>query len=342
MSKKKRYQGRKKAIEHQYSTNNTIGRSVIAFGKPEPILTTGTEYQQIAYDNSHDYWQLPICRKALSDMPNLNAQHGGILYARRNMITADYLSGAFSAEQLDAAVFDLLLFGDIALLKVRNYFGQVIGLEPLPSLYLRLRKTGEFVLLQADEPLVFPPEDIIFLRQHDPKQQIYGLPDYIGGLHSALLNTEGTIFRRKYYYRGGTTGYILYTTDPHISVEVEQEIARKVEQDDGIGNFSNLYINVPKGDPEGVKVIPFSEVGAKDEFNNIKSVTSKDVLNAHRFPPGLAGIYAEGVNMPDPEKVRDTYRKDEVIPVQRKIANAINGDPEIPIHLHVNFGSLIE
>ncbi|MEB7742836.1 phage portal protein, partial [Escherichia coli] len=29
--------------------------------------------------------------------------------------------------------------------------------------------------------------------------------------------------------------------------------------------------------------------------------------------------------------------KDEVVPLQRKIMNAINGDPEIPEHLHLRF-----
>ena len=341
MSKVNRNKKKRQQKKEQFSVSSLPGgKSTIAFGEPRPIITSGTEYTQVAYNDSQDYWKTPIDRVALAQMPNLNGYHGGVLYARSNMICADYVGGGLSAEQLEAAVFDFLLFGDMAFLKVRNHFGQVISLEPLPSLYTRQRKEGEFVLLQEEKPLIFDRSDIVFLRKHDPQQQIYGLPDYIGGIHSALLNTEATVFRRKFLYRGGTTGYILYTTDANITAEVEAEIKKKIEQENSIGNFNNIFINIPKGDPEGVKVIDFTDKGAKDEFNAVKSVTSKDILAAHRFPPGLAGIFADGVNLPDPETSRDTYRKDEVIPVQRKIANAVKADPEIPAHLWLEFSSL--
>lgn len=135
---------------------------------------------------------------------------------------------------------------------------------PLPSLYLRLRKTGEFVVLQEGEPLVYPVEDIIFIKSHDPLQQVYGLPDYIGGIHSMLLNSEATIFRRRYYHNGAHMGFILYTNDPNFTAEVEDEIKSKIEQSKGVGNFSNLYVNIPWGNPEGVKLINIGEVTAKD------------------------------------------------------------------------------
>lgn len=41
---------------------------------------------------------------------------------------------------------------------------------------------------------MYPEEDIIFIKMYDPQQHIYGLPDYIGGVHSALLNSEAVIF----------------------------------------------------------------------------------------------------------------------------------------------------
>lgn len=41
--------------------------------------------------------------------------------------------------------------------------------------------------------------------------------------------------------------------------------------------------------------------------------------------------------MGNPETARTTYRKDEVIPLQRKLMNGVNNDPEIPPHLHLHF-----
>lgn len=312
--------------------------SVISFGEPEPILTTGTDYHNIWYDNDFDHWRLPIDRLALSELPNLNGQHGGVLHARKNMLASGYIGGGMTADEVEQMAFDYLLFGDVPVLKVRNVFGAVIDLLPLPSLYLRRRKDGWFVILQEGEPLVYSPRDIVFFRMYDPRQQIYGLPDYIGGIHSALLNSEATIFRRRYYNNGAHMGFILYANDPNITGEVESEIKEKIEQSKGLGNFRNMFINIPKGDPEGVKLISVGEVSAKDEFGNVKSISAQDVLTAHRFPSGLAGIIpTNGAVMGNPDTARNTYRKDEIIPLQRKFMTGINSDPEIPAHLHLQF-----
>lgn len=330
---KKKYRGRKATQDVQ---TFTPGRgNVITFGEPEPILTTGTDYHNIWYDNAADHWRLPIDRLALSQLPNLNGQHGGVLYARRNMIASGYLGGGLSDDELEAMLFDYLVFGDVPLLKVRNGWGEVVKLHPL---YLRRRKNNDFVILREGEPLVYSPRDIIYLTMYDPRQQVYGLPDYIGGIHSALLNSEATIFRRRYYHNGAHMGFILYANDPNISTEVESEIKTKIEQSKGVGNFRNMFISIPKGNPEGIKLINVGEVSAKDEFANVKSITAQDILTAHRFPAGLAGIIpTNAAGLGDPEKSRDTYRQDEIIPLQRKFMRAVNSDPDIPAHLHLRF-----
>ncbi|MCP9267829.1 phage portal protein [Xenorhabdus sp. XENO-1] len=311
--------------------------SLITLGKPEPILTSQTDYQKIWYDNDYDHYTLPIDRLALAQLTNMNGQHGGVLYARHNMIASDYQGGGLTHEQLKAAIINFLIFGDVAILKVRNFWGDVVRLEVLPSLYLRRRKEGDFVVLQEGEPLVYAPEEVIFIKQYDPQQQVYGLPDYIGGIHAALLNSEATIFRRRYYHNGGHTGGMIYTNDPNITDETENEIIRKLEHSKGIGNFETLYVNIPNGDPDGIKFIPVGDISANDEFANVKSISSQDVLTAHRFPAGLAGIIPTNTaGFGDPEKIREAYRKDEVIPVQTLFMNAINQD-DVPETLHVHF-----
>lgn len=44
-----------------------------------------------------------------------------------------------------------------------------------------------------------------------------------------------------------------------------------------------------------------------------------------------------GANMPDPIKVSQVYDKYEVIPVCKVFMRAVNNDPEIPKHLHLQF-----
>ncbi|HIE5388096.1 TPA: hypothetical protein ACXNPR_001427 [Enterobacter cancerogenus] len=99
-----------------------------------------------------------------------------------------------------------------------------------------------------------------------------------------------------------------------------------------------MFINIPKGDPEGVNILPMGEVCAKDEFANIKGITAQDIFTAHRFPAGRAAfIPINGAVMDNPETARATYRKDEVILLQRMLMKGVNKDRGIPPHLHLNF-----
>lgn len=118
---KKRYNARNKRGDKAKKM------SIISFGKPEPVLTTGTDYRDIWYDNAADHFTQPIDRLALAQLINLNGQHGGIIHARKNMVTADYLGGGLTDDELEAAAFDYLTFGDVAIAKIRNGWGDVIG-----------------------------------------------------------------------------------------------------------------------------------------------------------------------------------------------------------------------
>lgn len=92
-----------------------------------------------------------------------------------------------------------------------------------------------------------------------------------------------------------------------------------------------MFISIPKGQPDGIKIIPVGDIQQKDEFSNVKNISAQDVLTAHRFPAGLAGIIPQNASgLGDPDKARTTYGRDEVTPVCRKFMQAVNSDPEIP------------
>ncbi|EKS7779985.1 phage portal protein [Edwardsiella piscicida] len=313
--------------------------SLITFGDPERVISHATDYQSVMYDDYNKYYQPPVDRLALSELPNLNGQHGGILRARVNMVCSDFISGGnMTLEDMLATITNLLTFGDVGLLKIRNRLGGLMRLHPLPSLYLRRRRDGGITILQKGNPLNYDPRDVVFIRLYDPRQQVYGLPDYLGGINSAMLNSDATTFRRRYYRNGAHLGYIFYSTDPNMTQEMEDEVREKIEKSKGAGNFRSMFINIPNGKPDGVKLIPIGDMGAKDEFVNIKNISMQDILNAHRFPPGLAGMMPSNTGgFPDPGKSRDAYREDEVLPLQRLLCDAIKAAPDIPGNLHLVF-----
>lgn len=304
------------------------------------------DYVGLGFDSHYNCHLPPINRHALAKLPLQNAQHGGILNSRSNMVSSGYLGGAaLSKMEMRSACLNLIQFGDVALLKLRNGFGQVVKLHPLSSLYMRVKKDGGYSYLMkkslydtASEIYQYDEKDIIFIKLYDPIQQVYGSPDYVGGIQSALLNSDATTFRRRYFSNGAHMGFILYTTDPDLSEDMEDEVRKKIEQSKGVGNFKSMFINIPDGSPDGVKLIPIGDTGTKDEFANIKNISAQDVLTAHRFPPGLGGIIpSNSGGLGDPLKYREAYQLDEVFPLQEIIEEAINSDFEIKKSIQVKF-----
>ena len=314
----------------------------VAFSMPEAIDPTAwmTDYTGVFYNPYGEYYQPPIDRKGLAKVARANAHHGAILMARRNMV-----AGRFTNQRSTVTAFahNYLQFGDAGLLKLRNAFGQVVGLHPLSSVYLRRREDGCFVYLQLGKPnLIYRPDDVIWLAQYDPEQQVYGMPDYLGGLQSALLNQDATLFRRKYFLNGAHMGFIFYATDPNMDDDTEKEMKEMIANSKGVGNFRSMFVNIPEGKPDGIKLIPVGDIATKDEFAAIKGITAQDVLTSHRFPAALAGIIPTngGGGLGDPEKYDATYARNEVLPLCELLRDSING-AGLPRSLWVDFRETI-
>jgi capsid portal protein len=77
-----------------------------------------------------------------------------------------------------------------------------------------------------------------------------------------------------------------------------------------------VLIHAPGGGKDGVQLLPFSQISAKDEFLNIKSATRNDLRDAHRIPPQLMGAMPEGNgSLGDVEKAARVFAINEMLPV---------------------------
>jgi len=335
---KKRYVNRKPVNSPAVDTSVDKDSAVITFGGIDRVeLDNPIACSDVEFDEYEGFYTPPIEPGVLSDMLMINSYHGAIVEARTRILSKDFVeTDTLSFADMMCVCKDLVTFGHAYVQVFRNVFGQPLRLGHVMAQYTRRGKNNRFVRLNADDTRTwYKPDEICQIRLYDPRQNIYGLPDYLSGVESALLSQDATRFRRRYYKNGMHMGFILYMTDPNMTPASEDELAEALKQSRGVGNFSSMLINIPNGQEKGVQLIPVGNAGTKDEYEGIKKVSSQEVIVSHRYPAGLGGILPpEGASLGNPLQYSAMYYENEVRPMQ-KLITGIN--LILPANLRIEF-----
>lgn len=271
------------------------------------------------YDNGR-WYEPPLPRDGLARAFRVSPHHSSAIALKCNLLSASLIETPFlSRATFKKAVQDYLVFGDAHFEVVLNRLGGLLRIDHVMSKYARRGvEPGTFFFVQDHkEESEFRPGSVIQIAQADVNQEIYGVPEYLAALQSALLNEAATLFRRRYYLNGSHAGYILYATGELDENDVDK-LKTAMRSSRGPGNFRNMFVHAPNGKEGSLKILPISEVGAKDEFLGIKNATRDDVLAAHRVPPQLLGIVpAQGSSgFGNPLQAVDMFCELEIGPLQ--------------------------
>lgn len=203
--------------------------------------------------------------------------HASALLAKLNILKVTFKPTEFlSRSEFEKLAFNYLVLGNGYLEMQRNRFGKVVGMKSRLALYMRRASNlkdfvylrNNFVQLNYEE---INGNDVIHIMQPNLKQEIYGVPYYLAAMDSIDLNSAATKFRVRYYKNGSHAGFILYSTDTQIDEKGWDAVKSQLRESKGAGNFKNVVLRAPGGNPDGIKLIPIAEVAAKDEFLNIKA-----------------------------------------------------------------------
>jgi PBSX family phage portal protein len=259
-----------------------------------------------------------VSRAGLAKLLRANAHHGAIPKFKRNLLLREFIASAgCSTETMGRAGLDYMVFGEAYFYNDTNAFGQVLELQHLPAINMRVKVDGGYVMLLPDnKEIEFEQHEISHVLDYDVEQNIYGIPDYLGGLQALLLNEAATLFRRRYYSNGAHAGYIFYTNDPDLTEEDEDELRAQISASKGVGNFRSMFVNIPNGKENAIQIIPVGDFQAKDELEKVKNITRNDVIAAWRMNPALAGIIPENTGgFGDIEKIDRVYTSNEIRPI---------------------------
>ncbi|NRA85057.1 MAG: phage portal protein, partial [Gammaproteobacteria bacterium] len=302
----------------------TSSVDMFSFGDPETCLDNRmTEYIGI-YADMNGLYSPPISLPGLIKLLRVNAQHGPILYFKRNMILKWFKPNPIlSPRTFKKFAFDYCWSANGYLQIIRNPFGAIIKLRHLPSLTMRYTSTpGVYAQIKSNGSVIrFKKGEIIHLKEYDPSQGIYGIPQYYGGIQSALLNEDATLFRRKYFKNGAHMGFIFSMADPNLSVDDEAALKGAIRDSKGVGNFRSLFINNRSGKVDAdkaIKITPVGDIATKDDFDKIKKITLNDMLSMHRAMEALCGQSSgDSPGFGDLDKITRAYYNNEVVPMQQ-------------------------
>lgn len=305
--------------------NAYVTAEAFSFGDPIPVLDRRELLDYVECVQMDRWYEPPVSFDGLARTYRAAVHHSSPIAVKRNILTSTFIPHPLLSQQaFSRFVQDYLVFGNAYLEKRTNRLGSILSLEPSLAKYTRRGidlDTYWFVQYGLTTQLYeFTKGSIFHLMEPDLNQEIYGLPEYLSAIPSALLNESATLFRRKYYINGSHAGFIMYMTDAAQNQEDVNNIRQAMKSAKGPGNFRNLFMYSPNGKKDGIQIIPLSEVAAKDEFLNIKNVSRDDMMAAHRVPPQMMGIMPSNVGgFGDVEKASRVFVRNELIPLQERM-----------------------
>lgn len=316
---------KKKTLRVTNKAELPADKQCAAFTFDNPVPVTG------AYDlldcmecaKTDKWYETPLDFYSIARAFRSAVHHESPLLFKRNVIMSCFIPHkSLSYQEMNAYVLDYLVFGNGYLERRRNLFGGLLQLKRSPAKYTRRGiDLGTYYFVQTwQDAHEFKRGDVFHLINPDINQEIYGLPEYLAGLISAKLNKSATTFRVNYYENGSHAGVIVYLNDALADPNGVEDLKGALQKSRRDGAFKNLFVYSANGKKDGIQILPFSQIAAKDEFMNVKDATRDDLLAMHRVPPQLMGIVPTGAgSFGDVEKAAKVFSINELMPIMQSL-----------------------
>lgn len=302
---------------------STPGGMAFTFGEPTAVLD-GRDFLDYLECYANGRWyEPPVSLDNLAKASKAGVYLPSALVFKRNALSRTFIPHKLlSRAAFEQIVTDWGWSGNLYLEKRNNMLRQALGLLPCLAKYMRrgVDLDTYYQVRGWKDEHEFKRGSVCHLREADINQEIYGLPEWLPGLQSALLNEAATLFRRKYFANGSHAGFILYMTDAAFDENYVKDLRKAMRDSKGPGNFRNLFMYAPNGKKDGIQLIPISEVAAKDDFGAIKNISRDDQLAMLRIPPQLMGVVPQNAGgFGSIREAAQVWAVNELEPVQARL-----------------------
>lgn len=300
-----------------------------SFGQAEVIDRRNQlfDYDEVCWNGL--YWEPRFDLRTLGNLLHKTPYHESAIDAKTNILLTTIKlpkKSKIRPEALKRLMKDYQVFGHCYPLFKRNRWGELLAVEHLPALAMRRGGAPDQFLCLHNEQSLYSIENtldytryegnVLHLKNYDLRQEIYGVPSYLGALDAAWLNREATLLRRRFYNNGAHLGGVFILTAADIADDDVDDLEEQILAAKGVGNFKNLFMHLPGEEKEAFRFVPVGDIAAKDDFWNIKVASRNDVLAQHRVPLVLMSIMPETTSgLGKPQDAAVVFAKNEVEPL---------------------------
>ena len=233
-----------------------------SLGDPEPVLNRREFMDHLEcwpiQGVGGRYYAPPVSRDLLSKTANVTSHHSSAFRVKVNQLLRDFIpTPILDLQTFEGLVLDHLVFGDYFVERVNNLAGRAMKLKRSLARYTRAGvEPGQFVFLSGFmKEHWFAPDTVFHGMQPWLDQEIYGMPEYLGGLQSAFLNEGATLFRRRYFLNGAHAGFVMYVGKGGLAEDDADKIRSAIRDTKGVGNFKSLFLHLPQGEKDSVQIL---------------------------------------------------------------------------------------
>lgn len=294
------------------------------FDPPSIVSSSGDLLDCMECANNGRWYETPVDFTGLArSFTSSAAYHQSPLVFKRNVITSCFEPTPYLSRP-DFITFaqDFIVFGNAYFEKRINRLGGLLKLKPSLAKYTRAgMKEGQYWQVKHYlDAYEFPKDSMLHLKNPCIHQEIYGTCDYLAGLISANLNHSATLFRTNYYENGSHAGVMVYLSTALADDKAVESLKKSLTEARKGKAFKNIFVYAANGQKDGIQILPFSQISAKDEFVGIKDTTRDDLLAMHRIPPQLMGIIPQGSgSLGDVEKAAMVFWFNELLPLMESM-----------------------
>jgi len=178
----------------ELTTAPAAGVEAFTFGDPLPVLDGRELLDYLECWLNGKWYEPPLSLDGLAKSTRASVFLQSGLNFKRNMLERTFIPHRLLSRQaFGQFALDWLWCGNAYLERRRNRLGQALALQPTLAKYMRRGADLEtyFQVRGWKDEHEFERGSICHLREADINQEVYGLPEWLSALQSALLNEYG-------------------------------------------------------------------------------------------------------------------------------------------------------